>query len=90
MGRSTASNLLAELHTENEHSALVLAQGNPKCPETKRPGRRPKETLTDPVRSREDDTVKVAKFVETSVLPVLKSARANASTIEAATSLASP
>jgi len=36
------------------------------------------------------DTVKVAKFVETSVLPVLKSAQANASTIEAVTSLVSP
>ena len=36
------------------------------------------------------DTVKVAKFVETSVLPLLKSARANASTIEAVTSLVSP
>ena len=29
------------------------------------------------------DTVKAAKFVETSVLPVLKSAQANSSTIEA-------
>jgi hypothetical protein len=36
------------------------------------------------------DTVKVAKFVETSVLPVLKSAQANESTIEAVTSLVSP
>jgi hypothetical protein len=36
------------------------------------------------------DTVKVAKFVETSVLPVLKSAQANESTIEAVTSLISP
>ena len=34
--------------------------------------------------------MKVAKFVETSVLPVLKSAQANASTIEAVTSLVSP
>jgi hypothetical protein len=34
--------------------------------------------------------VKVAKFVETSVLPVLKSAQANESTIEAVTSLVSP
>ena len=36
------------------------------------------------------DTVKVAKFVETSVLPVLKSAQANASTIEAVTALVNP
>ena len=36
------------------------------------------------------DTVKVAKFVETSVRPVLKSAQANESTIEAVTSLVSP
>jgi len=36
------------------------------------------------------DTVKVAKFVETSVLPVLKSAQANQSTIEAVTSLVRP
>jgi hypothetical protein len=35
------------------------------------------------------DTVKVAKFVETSVLPVLKNAQAQASTIEAA-ALVSP
>ena len=34
--------------------------------------------------------MKVAKFVETSVLPVLKSAQANESTIEAVTSLVSP
>jgi hypothetical protein len=33
------------------------------------------------------DTVNVAKFVETSVLPVLKSAQANESSIEAVTSL---
>ena len=36
------------------------------------------------------DTVKVAKFLETSVIPVLKSAQANASTIEAVTALVSP
>ena len=36
------------------------------------------------------DTVKVAKFVENSVLPVLKSAQANQSTIEAVTGLVSP
>jgi hypothetical protein len=36
------------------------------------------------------DTVKVAKFVETKVLPVLKQAQAEASTIEAVTSLVSP
>jgi len=36
------------------------------------------------------DTVKVAKFVETSVLPVLKSAQAKESTIESVTSLVSP
>jgi hypothetical protein len=36
------------------------------------------------------DTVKVAKFVETSVLPVLKKAQADQSTIEAVTSLVSP
>ena len=36
------------------------------------------------------DTVKGAKFVETSVLPVLKSAQANQSTIEAVTGLVSP
>jgi hypothetical protein len=36
------------------------------------------------------DTVKAAKFVETSVLPVLKKAQANQSTIEAITSLVSP
>jgi hypothetical protein len=36
------------------------------------------------------DTVKVARFVETSVLPVLKTAQANASTIEAVTGLVSP
>jgi len=36
------------------------------------------------------DTVKVAKFVETSVLPVLKSAQANSSTLEAVTGLVSP
>jgi hypothetical protein len=34
--------------------------------------------------------VNVAKFVETSVLPVLKSAQANESSIEAVTSLFSP
>jgi hypothetical protein len=34
--------------------------------------------------------VKVAKFVETNVLPVLKSAQANQSTIESVTSLVSP
>ena len=36
------------------------------------------------------DVVKTAKFVETSVLPVLKSAQANQSTIETVTSLVSP
>ena len=36
------------------------------------------------------DTVKVARFVETSVLPVLKSAPAKESTIEAVTSFVSP
>jgi hypothetical protein len=36
------------------------------------------------------DTVKVAKFVETSVLPALKTAQANSSTIETVTSLVSP
>jgi hypothetical protein len=36
------------------------------------------------------DTVKVAKFVETQVLPVLKKAQAESSTIEAVTSLVSP
>jgi hypothetical protein len=36
------------------------------------------------------DTVKVAKFVETSVLPVLKKAQANQSTIESITSLVDP
>ena len=36
------------------------------------------------------DTVKGAKFVETSVLPVLKKAQANQSTIESITSLVSP
>ena len=36
------------------------------------------------------DVVKTAKFVETSVLPVLKSAQANQSTIESITSLVSP
>ena len=36
------------------------------------------------------DTVKVAKFVETSVLPVLKSAQANESMIESVTALISP
>ena len=36
------------------------------------------------------DTVKVAKFVETSVLPVLKTVKADESTIEAITSLVSP
>jgi hypothetical protein len=36
------------------------------------------------------DVVKTAKFVETSVLPVLKSAQANESTIESITSLVSP
>ena len=36
------------------------------------------------------DTVKVARFVETSVRPLLKSASANSSTIEAVTSLVSP
>ena len=36
------------------------------------------------------DTVKVAKFVETSVLPALKTAKAEESTIEAVTSLISP
>jgi hypothetical protein len=36
------------------------------------------------------DTVKVAKFVETSVLPVLKKAQADAPTIEAVTALVSP
>ena len=35
-------------------------------------------------------TVKVAKFVDTQVLPVLKQAQAEASTIEAVTSLVSP
>ena len=36
------------------------------------------------------DVVKTAKFVETSVLPVLKSAQANQSTIESITSLVDP
>lgn len=36
------------------------------------------------------DTVKVAKFVETKVLPVLKQAQADAPTIEAVTALVSP
>jgi hypothetical protein len=36
------------------------------------------------------DVVKTAKFVETSVLPVLKSAQANEATIESITSLVSP
>ena len=36
------------------------------------------------------DTVKVAKFVETSVLPALKTAKAEESTIESVTSLLSP
>jgi hypothetical protein len=36
------------------------------------------------------DTVKVAKFVETSVLPALKTTLANSSTIEAVTGLVSP
>jgi hypothetical protein len=36
------------------------------------------------------DTVKVAKFGETNVLPVLKKAQANASTIESVTSMVSP
>jgi hypothetical protein len=36
------------------------------------------------------DVVKVAKFVETAVLPALKTAQANQSTIEAITSLVSP
>jgi hypothetical protein len=36
------------------------------------------------------DVVKTAKFVETSVLPVLKQAQANQSTIETVTSLVSP
>jgi antitoxin component of RelBE/YafQ-DinJ toxin-antitoxin module len=40
--------------------------------------------------SRAQDVVKTAKFVETSVLPVLKSAQANQSTIETVTSLVSP
>ena len=42
------------------------------------------------VATAASDPVKVAKFVETSVLPVLKNAQANASTNEAATALASP
>jgi hypothetical protein len=36
------------------------------------------------------DTVKAAKFVETSVLPVLKKAQADQGTIEAVTALVSP
>ena len=36
------------------------------------------------------DTVKAAKFVETSVLPVLKKAQADQSTFEAVTALVSP
>ena len=36
------------------------------------------------------DTVKVAKFVETSVLPALKTAQANSSAIGALTALVSP
>ena len=36
------------------------------------------------------DVVKTGKFVETSVLPVLKTAHANESTIESITSLVSP
>ena len=36
------------------------------------------------------DTVKVARFVETSVLPVLKKVQADESTIEAVTGLVSP
>ena len=36
------------------------------------------------------DTVKVAKFVEVSVLPVLKAAQAQSSTIEAVTSPGQP
>ena len=36
------------------------------------------------------DVVKVARFVETAVLPVLKTAKAEESTIEAVTSLISP
>jgi hypothetical protein len=36
------------------------------------------------------DTVRVAKFVDTQVLPVLKKAQADQSTIEAVTGLVSP
>ena len=40
--------------------------------------------------SAASDVVKVAKFVETKVLPVLKQAQAEAPTIEAVTALVSP
>ena len=40
--------------------------------------------------SAASDVVKVAKFVEQSVLPVLKKAQADAPTIEALTALVSP
>jgi hypothetical protein len=47
-------------------------------------------SVEDALATAASDTVKAAKFVETSVLPALKSAQANSSTIEAVTSLVSP
>jgi hypothetical protein len=46
-------------------------------------------TSVENALAKASDTVKVAKFVETSVLPVLKKAQAEASTIEAVTALVS-
>jgi hypothetical protein len=47
-------------------------------------------TVEHALAAAASDTVKAAKFVETSVLPVLKKAQADQSTIEAVTSLVSP
>jgi len=43
-----------------------------------------------PLRPLRSDVVKVVKFVETSVLPVLQKAQAESSTIEAVTAMVSP
>ena len=47
-------------------------------------------TVEHALASAASDVVKVAKFVEQSVLPVLKKAQAEAPTIEAVTALVSP
>jgi hypothetical protein len=55
-----------------------------------RAGMIPQESVAHALATAASDTVKVAKFVEQSVLPALKKAQADSSTIEAVTALVSP